>query len=154
MDDKIIASYLEKDGSKASFLPHNEKSMTARWDSESGLTLSSNGRERFFPNHRVLEVNRFTEAEDYIWYSIQQDPVIDQFHHGEKAELKEILMEMEKDFDEATYDELENWLSENSEIENDAVKGSMIRIAFSSGKIQPETSEQEQIRGQRGQIEA
>lgn len=143
VDDKIIASYLKKDGSKGHYLPYNENSKSAHWDSQNGLTLSSTGREQFFPKHRIMEVNRFSDPEVYALYSIQQDPVIDQFYEGDKGEMEGILLEMSESFDSADFNQLKDWISENTEIKSDAVKGSLVRIALSSELV--ESSEETEV---------
>ncbi|MFB6213874.1 MAG: hypothetical protein ABEJ07_04915 [Candidatus Nanohaloarchaea archaeon] len=105
MDDKLIASYLETDGSKTTYMPHLENA-EASWESGTGLTLSSEGREQFFPSHRILEVNRFTDPESYAWYSIQNDPIIEQFWDGDSKELRAVLDQLSSKFDSANFDEL------------------------------------------------
>ena len=63
MNDNTIASYRLPDGTVDHFLPH-ENSKTAELD-DTGLTISGDGMESFYPNNRLLEVNSFSDPETY-----------------------------------------------------------------------------------------
>nr|EGQ40368.1 MAG: hypothetical protein J07AB56_10970 [Candidatus Nanosalinarum sp. J07AB56] len=135
MNDNTIASYRLPDGTVDHFLPH-ENTKTAELD-DTGLTISGDGRESFYPNNRVLEVNNFSDPETYAWHSIKRDPVIQRVYDGDKTRLRDAVLEMSSKFEEAAPGELKDWLRDSG-VANEAVIDSLTRIALTSGLVEPD----------------
>lgn len=132
MNDNTIASYRLPDGTVDHFLPH-ESSKTAELD-DTGLTISGDGMESFYPNNRLLEVNSFSDPETYAWHSIKRDPVIQRVYNGDKTRLRDALLEMSSNFEDASPRELKTWLRDSG-ITDEAVIDALTRISFSSGLV-------------------
>lgn len=135
MNDNTIASYKLPDGTVDHFLPH-ENSKTAELD-DTGLTISGDGMERFYPNNRLLEVNSFSDPETYAWHSIKRDPVVQRVYEGDKTRLRDALLEMSSEFEDAAPRELKTWLRDSG-IRDEAVIDALTRISFSSGLVEPD----------------
>ncbi len=135
MNDNTIASYRLPDGTVDHFLPH-ENSKTAELD-DTGLTISGDGMESFYPNNRLLEVNSFSDPETYAWHSIKRDPVVQRVYEGDKTRLRDALLEMSSEFEDAAPRELKPWLRDSG-IRDEAVIDALTRISFSSGLVEPD----------------
>ncbi|NMJ76747.1 hypothetical protein GLU01_01630 [Nanohaloarchaea archaeon] len=135
MNDSTIASYRLPDGTVGHFLPH-ENSKTAELD-DTGLTISGDGMESFYPNNRLLEVNSFSDPETYAWHSIKRDPVVQRVYEGDKTRLRDALLEMSSEFEDAAPRELKTWLRDSG-IRDEAVIDALTRISFSSGLVEPD----------------
>jgi hypothetical protein len=135
VNDNTIASYKLPDGTADHFLPH-ENSKTTELD-DTGLTISGDGMERFYPNNRLLEVNSFSDPETYAWHSIKRDPVIQRVYDADKTRLQDALLEVSSEFEDAASRELKTWLRDSG-ITYEAVIDALTRISFSSGLVEPD----------------
>lgn len=146
MENKIIASYLDKNGTVKHYLPHQNSEEEASWSAGEGLTISGDSWESFYPESRILEVTRFTEEDSFIRRAIEHDQILGRFYSGDSSDLIEIAGDIkEKLYPEpkVTYRELKQWVSENySGFKNEAAIDSLISVIYSAGvlndKFEPE----------------